>query len=63
VAKYEGVDPNAKRETVRKIMNSLRTNYRKDKIKVENSEKSGCALKIFKSLSSSQNAQWQKVFG
>jgi hypothetical protein len=43
VAKYQEVEPNAGRETVRKKITSLRTNCRKEKVKIVSSEKSGPA--------------------
>jgi hypothetical protein len=42
VAKYQEVAPNADVETVRKKINSLRTNYRKKKVNITCSAKSGC---------------------
>lgn len=39
--KYKEVDPSADKETVKKKINSLKTNYRKELKKVEASKKSG----------------------
>ncbi|CAK1597311.1 unnamed protein product [Parnassius mnemosyne] len=46
VAKYKEVEESADRETVLKKINSLRTNYKKEKKKVENSKRSGAGADV-----------------
>lgn len=41
IAQYKKIEPNANRDMIVKKMNGLRTNYRKEKKKVEESKRSG----------------------